>query len=118
MNHWIALDSPESLHSLTEKSKDKTCLILKHSTTCPISGMAKLRLEDHIDELSEPLELYYLDLLSYRALSNAIAEQFNVHHESPQVLLIKNGECFFDTSHFDITVSEINEALAYQNEQA
>ena len=71
--------------------------------------MAKLRLDESWD--LEGVEAYYLDLKTYRALSDEIAEKFQVFHESPQVLLIRNGECFYDASHLDISVGEIKETL-------
>jgi bacillithiol system protein YtxJ len=55
------------------------------------------------------IQFYYLDLLNYRAISNAIAEKFSVYHESPQILLIKNGECNYDESHGGIQMEEIVE---------
>ena len=87
-------------------------LIFKHSTRCSISTMAKYRLEDDWNFEGKKLEPYYLDLINYRDLSKEVAEKFDVHHESPQVLLIKNGECTYDASHLDITVSELHEIYA------
>lgn len=57
------------------------------------------------------LEIYYLDLLAHRNISNYIAHHYSVHHESPQVLLIRNGECFYDSSHLDITSEELSEQI-------
>ena len=59
----------------------------------------------------EEIEPYYLDLLQYKDISNTISEQFQVWHESPQILLIVNGECIYDASHLDITVAELQESL-------
>jgi len=74
--------------------------------------MAKRRLEDDWD-LEDVIIPYYLDLKSFRNISDAISERLSVHHESPQVLLIRNGECIYDASHFDITLSELKETLAF-----
>lgn len=85
-------------------------MIFKHSTRCATSSMAKSRLER-----SEPpgiTDFYFLDLIKYRDLSNRIAEDFNVHHASPQVLLIKNEICVYDESHNGIRMSEIEQHLA------
>ena len=57
----------------------------------------------------DSLDFYYLDLLNYRQISSAIAEKFHVHHESPQVLLIKNGACTYDESHYGIMMDELLE---------
>jgi len=92
-------------------SHKKPCLIFKHSTTCSISLIANHRikeLEEHKD-----LDLYYLDLLSYREISNYIAEVFSVHHESPQALIIKNGDCVYEESHLGINKSELFENLVH-----
>jgi len=72
--------------------------------------MALSRLER--EDAPEGVDFYYLDLLSYRDLSAEIAETFHVHHESPQVLLIRNGECVYDESHIAISMDEIKEQLA------
>lgn len=69
--------------------------------------MAKMRLER--EEEPEGIKFYYLDLLSYRTISNKIADEFHVVHESPQVLLIKNGECVYEESHNGIAMEEIAE---------
>ncbi len=69
--------------------------------------MALARLER--TEAPTSIQFYYLDLLNYRTISNAIAEKFSVYHESPQILLIKNGECTYDESHGGIRMEEIVE---------
>lgn len=58
------------------------------------------------------IDFYFLDLISYRNISNRIAEEFNVYHESPQVLLIRNGECVYDESHMSIRMDELTEQAA------
>lgn len=89
------------------------CLIFKHSTRCEISAIAKYRLEDDWAFSPDELEAYFLDLLAHRTVSQQVAEVFQVYHESPQVLIIVNGECVFDASHLDITIGEIQEGLAF-----
>jgi bacillithiol system protein YtxJ len=69
--------------------------------------MAKARLERDWHFSDETIEPYYLDLLSFRSVSQAVAEKFYVSHESPQVLLIRGGECTYDASHLDISVREL-----------
>lgn len=118
MATWQSLESIHDIAKIVDKSKSEICLIFKHSTTCSISSMAQMRLKDHIDELSQPVSLYYLDLLNHKDISAEIARVFKVHHESPQVLLVDKGESFYDASHFDITVKEINETLDWHAQQA
>lgn len=72
--------------------------------------MAKNRLERA--PISENGDFYFLDLIKYRSLSNQIAEDFAVYHESPQVLIIKNEECIYDESHSGIQVDEISKQIS------
>lgn len=109
--NWTALQSEAQIDQIILRSKTIPCLIFKHSLTCPISSMAKHRLEKKWDFEDNKIETYYLDLLKYRKVSNAVAEKFDVQHQSPQVLLIQDGFCTFDTSHLDISVKGIRSNL-------
>lgn len=106
---WLDLTTLEELDRIDEKSKHHPVLIFKHSTRCSISSMAKNRL-DKIDDLKDN-DCYYLDLIAYRDISNTIAERYHVHHESPQVLIIQNGECIYEESHNGIDALEVQEQL-------
>src|SRR5438309_2297350 len=105
--NWISLQNEEELALLKERSFQKPQVIFKHSNRCSISSMAKNRLERG----SQPadIDFYFLDLLKFRQVSDRIALDFKVYHESPQVLLIKNGECIFEESHSGIDLEEIAE---------
>jgi bacillithiol system protein YtxJ len=103
---WKALIQSSQLDEIIQESLSQPVMIFKHSTRCSISTMAMGRLER--GTLSDNLSVYYLDLLTYRPISSEIAERFSVHHESPQVLLIRNGECVYVESHNGIDVDEIN----------
>ncbi|MDI9364702.1 MAG: bacillithiol system redox-active protein YtxJ [Flavobacterium sp.] len=103
--NWIALETEQQLQTIADKSFTTPQVIFKHSTTCSISGMALNRLER--TEAPANVDFYYLDLLKLRSISAAIAKKFQVHHESPQVLVIKNGECVYDESHYGISMGEI-----------
>jgi bacillithiol system protein YtxJ len=105
--NWIELKNEDQINSIIEKSKDRPQVIFKHSTRCSISAMAKGRLER--SSAPENADFYFLDLISNRSVSNKISLEFKVSHESPQVLLIKNGECIYDESHSSITMDEIKE---------
>jgi bacillithiol system protein YtxJ len=111
MINWREIHSIQDVAALRERSREVPCLIFKHSTRCSISTVAKYRLEGDWEPEDGEVELYYLDLIAHRDVSNHIAEVFKVYHESPQILLIRNGECTFDASHLDITVPEIREML-------
>jgi bacillithiol system protein YtxJ len=108
--NWIDLNNDAQLSEIKELSKQKPLVIFKHSTRCVVSGMAKNRLER--SPQPDGIDFYYLDLIRNRALSNKIAEVFSVFHESPQILLIKNGECIYDESHSGIQMSDIEEQAA------
>jgi bacillithiol system protein YtxJ len=102
--NWIQLESAEQLDEI--KNHPGYSIIFKHSTRCSISMMAKKRFELDGDALPEDIKLYFLDLIRFRDISNKIAADFHVHHESPQLLLIKSGECILDQSHGGISVEE------------
>lgn len=93
------------------QQKEGYSLIFKHSTRCSVSSMAKRRFELDWEVLPADTSLYFLDLISYRDISAQIAETFQVHHESPQILLIKNGDCILDASHSDISADEVAEVI-------
>jgi bacillithiol system protein YtxJ len=103
--HWIHLTDEEQLRTIITNSQSKPQVIFKHSTRCSISGVALNRLQ----RAQQPtdVDFYFLDLISYRGLSNKIAEVFKVHHESPQILLIRNGDCVYDESHMGISMEEL-----------
>lgn len=95
---WILLTSLDQLQEISEKSKGKTQLIFKHSTRCGISRMVKNQFIENYN-LETNADLYYLDLLSYRDVSNEVGYKFNVIHQSPQLLIIKNDIVAKHTSH-------------------
>jgi bacillithiol system protein YtxJ len=101
---WTLLESAAQIENIKEKAG--TSIIFKHSTRCSISMMAKRRFELEWDILPQDVSLYFLDLIKHRELSAKIANDFHVHHESPQMLLIKDGECVLDQSHGEISVEE------------
>jgi bacillithiol system protein YtxJ len=105
--NWIQLTDEAQLQQIITHSQTKPQVIFKHSTRCSISSVALQRLQ----KTSQPdgLDFYFLDLLAHRQLSNKIAETFGVHHESPQVLVIKDGGCIFDESHLGISMNDIVE---------
>lgn len=108
--NWLTLESISDLEQIIESSfkLDKGIAIFKHSTRCSISSMAKSRLSSKWS-FTNDLPIYYLDLIQFRDVSNAIAQKFNIEHQSPQLLLIKDGVCIYNASHLSISVSEIEE---------
>ncbi len=102
---WIHLNDEEQLRNIIEQSKEKAQVIFKHSNRCSISSVALQRLQK--GKQPGEIDFYFLDLIRYRLISNKIAEVFKVRHESPQVLVIKNGQCIFNESHLAIDMLEI-----------
>jgi bacillithiol system protein YtxJ len=102
--NWISLSKEAQLEEIKERSTVKPQVIFKHSTRCAVSSMAKNRLER---STPPDADFYFLDLIQHRNISGKIAEEFSVYHESPQILLIKNGECVYDESHSGISMDEI-----------
>ena len=107
--NWINLTDEDQLQHLIVQSNTSPQVIFKHSTRCSISSVAKNRLEKA--NAPEEIPFHYLDLLSFRPLSNSIAEHFAVEHESPQILVIKDGKCVYDESHMGIDMEEIKDQL-------
>lgn len=101
--NWIPLKSLEQLEEVNQISKQETVLIFKHSTRCGISKMVIKMFEKQFDESMSNLKVYYLDLLNYRELSNEVGYKYQVLHQSPQLLVIKNGIALESASHYDIT---------------
>ncbi len=104
---WETLDSLGTLESIIEKSHDAPIVIFKHSTRCSISSMAKSRLEGASDGTNPTI--YYLDLIANRDISNEVASKFGVEHESPQILVIRDGKATFNTSHGGISMDVIKQ---------
>jgi bacillithiol system protein YtxJ len=106
---WINITDINQINDI--KQAKGYSVIFKHSTRCSVSLMAKRGFEADWDAIPANTSLYFLDLINHRDISAAIAEIFQVHHESPQTLLIKDGECILDSSHSDISAEEISEAI-------
>jgi bacillithiol system protein YtxJ len=104
---WKHLEQVAFLDVITEQSFRKPQVLFKHSTRCSISTMAMNRLLRLEDAFYEQADFYYLDLISHRDVSAAIAERYHVHHESPQVIILKQGDATYDASHMEITVDEL-----------
>ncbi len=105
---WNTLDKAAKLDTINEESKRVPVMLFKHSTRCSISNMALNRIESNWkDGDSEHIIPYYLDLIAQRDISNLIAEQYGIEHQSPQALIISNGKCIYHESHSNIRYNEI-----------
>ncbi len=110
--NWKTLDSEAQLKEVIQGSHERPVMLFKHSTTCGISAGAKHRLEAEWDIDPAKMDFYYLDLLNHRSVSNLIAETLDVIHQSPQIILVKDGQAVYNTSHHAIDATAVNNALA------
>lgn len=108
--NWIALNSLDQLDQISNSKQ--VSLIFKHSIRCAVSSMAKRTIEFAGQSIPANISVYYLDLINYRDISNAIAEKWQVKHESPQLLLVKGDMYLYHASHSDIDMDELLEKLA------
>lgn len=104
---WHQLDSESVLDAALKQSYTVPVLFFKHSTRCSISLMAKRAFEGGFQFSEEQVVPYFLDLLSFRPLSNKLATYLAVPHESPQLLLVKDGKCIYHASHSDIDAATL-----------
>jgi len=110
---WQPLHDLTQLETLRAQSFENPVLIYKHSSTCSISSTALNRLERNWQETDmAPVQAYFLDLLRNRPVSNAVSAEFGIPHESPQVLILRNGECVYDASHLGINYPALKNQLS------
>ncbi len=106
--NWTPLTDIAQFDVIDQASQTKSILLFKHSTACSISRAALDRLERAWTAAdNEDYTAYYLDLLKFRSVSNAIAEWYGVTHESPQALIIRGGRCAHHASHFGVTYADV-----------
>lgn len=104
---WKKIESEEDLAKAIEDSFQNKIAIFKHSTSCFISRTVLKNFEKEVENSDQPVNVYYLDLLAYRPVSNKIATDFEIRHESPQLIVIENGKPVNNASHQDISLSQI-----------
>ncbi|MDP5122207.1 MAG: bacillithiol system redox-active protein YtxJ [Spirosomaceae bacterium] len=107
---WKLIQQGADIENIKAISHNKPVVIFKHSTTCSISATALSRFERKWNAAANA-DIYLLDLLRHRDLSALIADTFGVQHQSPQLLVIKNGESTFNSSHFGISADEVEKIL-------
>ena len=103
---WDILNELTQIEEIHILSNEIPVLIYKHSTRCSTSRMVLDRLDDQ-----QRFRPFFLDLITYREISNAIATIFMVEHQSPQVLLIEKGQSIYNSSHYEINYQDIIRAL-------
>lgn len=108
---WHALTENEQLDKIESESREKCISIFKHSTRCGISRMVLSNFERNYDLHEEDHKMYFLDLLANRDISNRVAERFDVRHESPQLIILKDGKVVHHASHQSIDVEDLKKHL-------
>lgn len=110
--NWNKLTEPNQIEQIKALSAEKPVMIFKHSTSCSISSMSLDRLVRKWKETdADKVSPYFLDLIANREVSNLVAKEFRIPHESPQVLLIKDGEVVYDNSHFGISYADLMDRI-------
>lgn len=99
---WIPLTSLAQLKEIKKQSLKEPIAIFKHSTRCGISSMVIKRFVSNFDESLKDFKVYYLDLISYREISDEVGYEFQILHQSPQLLVIKKGQVIAHASHYNI----------------
>jgi bacillithiol system protein YtxJ len=108
---WNDLTQLKQLEDIIEESAETPVVIFKHSTRCSISRMALKSFEREYAIEEGKAKPYFLDLLEHRDVSNEIASRFDVQHQSPQLILIKNGKAVYNSSHSDIDAATVKNKL-------
>ena len=107
---WNDLTDLGQLNEIIALSNEKPVAIFKHSTRCSVSRMALKQFENEFN-FSDKVTPYFLDLIAHRDISNAIADQFGVTHQSPQLIVIKDGKAIYNVSHSDIDAEELGKRV-------
>lgn len=108
---WIELVDLHQLDDVVTSSFEKIVVLFKHSTRCGVSNMVLKSFKSGYDYSKERVELYYLDLLAHRDISNEVAVRFQIEHQSPQMIILKNGKAIYSASHQSIDVAIIERFL-------
>lgn len=106
---FYTLDKMEQFDEIDEISQTKLVVLFKHSTRCSISRMALKQFDAEFNYPEEKIDWYLLDLLNHRDLSNEIASRYNVMHQSPQIIVIRNGKAVFNASHDSISAEDLKQ---------
>lgn len=109
--NWKKLIKLEQLPEVIKESHKIPVVLFKHSISCGLSAMVKYQLEEEWNFKAKDLSFYYLDLINHRDISNKIAEEFDIIHQSPQLIVLHQGKPTSHTSHYAIGVGWLREQL-------
>jgi bacillithiol system protein YtxJ len=108
-NHFVRITETTSLDEMAERSKERAVVLFKHSLTCPISARAYQQMAEF------PGEVTLIEVQRAREFSREIEKRLGIAHESPQVIVLRNGQVVWNASHFDITAEAVAEAVRETN---
>lgn len=108
---WKEIKTIEQLNEAIDHSENKPTVLFKHSVNCSISGRVRSNLERDWNIDSDVASFYYIDLINHRDVSNAIQDTLGVHHQSPQVIVVKNKRAEYNEAHFDVNFGGIKDAI-------
>lgn len=106
-NMWNKLSDIDEFQSILKQSKERPQLIYKHSPSCSVSFLSKQDLDANGKKLTDLADLHIVNVIGQRELSNTIASELNIRHESPQGFLIKDGEVVWHGSHWQVNAEKI-----------
>ena len=86
---------------------NSNCVIFKHSNRCIISRIVLKKFEFNYKRVNSLEKFYLVDVINQRDISNKIATYFDLNHESPQLLLVKNKSLIYSASHSDINFKDL-----------
>tara|TARA_R110002124_G_scaffold114578_1_gene270002 strand:+ start:64 stop:408 length:345 start_codon:yes stop_codon:yes gene_type:complete len=105
--NWITLNETSQINEIENASG--ISVIYKHSPRCVVSMMAYRRLKSEFPNFNQlEIPVYIVDVVNNRTESQSIANQFNIRHESPQLLVIKEGQCIYNASHEDVSFEPLS----------
>ncbi|MFN8308665.1 MAG: bacillithiol system redox-active protein YtxJ [Chitinophagales bacterium] len=105
--NWKELKAVQQVEDILNESQTRPVAIFKHSTRCSVSTMAKRSLESDWKGHENEIVPYFLDLLNHRDVSNSVSEKLNIRHESPQLILIRNGEVLYHAAHASVDFADM-----------
>ena len=109
---WNQLSSMDELDKAEKESNERAVVLFKHSVSCGVSAYAKHKMENGFDINPENCGFYYLDLLAHRDISNEIAHRYGVMHQSPQMIILRNGQAVFNASHHAVSLTTLKENIS------
>lgn len=104
MGNYTEITSVDDWKKVLEQSREKPVVVLKHSTTCPISANAY----GEFNSFDKPIDRYLVKVIEHRPVSNEIATDLGIKHESPQAFVLANGKAVWNASHWKITKKELD----------